>query len=305
MAWVGNHYFNFKKTCEFDLEFAADFQLDSPNTNESIVKAWVRKVANNKRAAWAILGDITDDDRPTTRDRKKATFADREEVLIEDSDNIKDRLDNGAIKILLPLVQGDNLGCMGILAGHHWTDLYEYADDGETLRRINSTSYICRELERLSGKKVPYLGEMSAWIWLRFKYRGEHGVTKLLHVQHGVGGGQTLASALNKLDKTAQALRGDAFVRAHDCKLVSGKITSVGPKDTEGEPCLQEYDVPLLNIGAATRGYGLTKGSPSYIEKAMMRPVTMGFGKLVAIVRKARKSEDPSQNWRVDFDIRM
>ena len=303
MAWVSNHRITYKGTSRFPIYAGADFQLGSASCDESIINNWIKKVAADPMGMNVILGDITDDDRPTTRDRKRAMNADRMEVLRDETRDWLKHKGPRIVEKLLPLATAGH-GCLGMLAGHHWRELWLPLADGENgVRTMNSTEWICREMARISGRPVPYLGEMSAWIWLRFrKAQGLHGIKRCLHVQHGVGGGQTIASALTKLEGTQKVIWADAYIRAHDCKRVGGYIEMLMPKDTEGEPEIMSRTIPLLNLGAATRGYDLGRGDPSYVEKAMMRPTTMGFGRLEAVLHASRLT-DNARNMTCDFEV--
>ena len=158
----------------------------------------------------------------------------------------------------------------------------------------------------MSGKRIPYLGEMSAWIFLRFRGTGvlaKMAITKLVHVQHGAGGGQTLASALTRLERTAQGFPADVYIRAHDCKLIAAKSVEVYPKDTEGEPELLNKDIVMLNIGSATQGYNIGTGAPDYVEAQMMRPTAMGWGSVQFNLRRAPVWEDAGRNWKTDLRV--
>lgn len=308
MAWISNHIIPFSGPSEFTIHAGADFQLGSSSCDEVVVDNWIRKVAEDPNGVNVILGDLTDDDRPTTRDRKRASNADRMEVLRDESHDWMTLKGPKIVERLLPLATAGH-GCLGMLAGHHWRELWFPLQDGENgIRTMNSAEWICREMSRISGRPVPYLGEMSAWIWLRFRNQEApektRGVTRCLHVQHGVGGGQTLASALTKLEGTQKVIWADAFIRAHDCKRVGGYVEMLMPKDTEGEPCILTKTIPLLNLGSATKGYELSRGAPSYVEAAMMRPTTMGFGKLVANLHYRSKAVDPSHNMTCEFEVR-
>ena len=228
-------------------------------------------VSRDPHGMVVIAGDIEDDDRPSTRGKRRQMFSDRPEVLNADAMKHLQWIDREVIPIMMPLTKMP-LGLVGVLAGHHWTQLTP---------AMNSVQYICNKLSDLSGKKIPYWGEMSSWIYLRFKGKGRwdgKSVTKLVHVQHGAGGGQSLASALNKLEMTAQGFPADVYIRAHDCKLVAAKTARVYPRDHEGVPELNSKDIALLNVGAATRGYNLTVGAPDYVEAMMMRPTALGWG---------------------------
>lgn len=306
MAWISSHIIPFDRHSQkIQIHAAADFQLGSTAADERMVKSWVREVAADKDGVSVIAGDITDDDRPTTRERKRAMNADRMDSLLQESSRWMKYEGPALLEMLLPLAK-TRLGCLGFLAGHHWRELWirnENAEDG--VRTLNSVSWLCRELSRISGRPVPYLGEMSAWIWLRFRWKGEtnNSVSRCLHVQHGTGGGQTLASAITKLDGTTRAIWADAYIRAHDCKLVGGKIDMLYPNTSDTNPQILCRTIPLLNLGSATRGYELSRGEPNYVEKGMMRPTTMGFGILQATVVRRLKSQITGKPWDVDFRL--
>lgn len=262
------------------------------------VKRWIQEIVDDPVDSGIIIpGDIEDEDRPSTRERRKSAFADRPEVAYRDADKHRAWVDKEVIPLLLPL-QKTKFGIMGVLAGHHWTILSP---------ALNSVQYICNELTRLSGKKVHYLGEMTSWLDFRFQYRGKRGFRKLVHVQHGSGGGQSKSGPLNKLDRAAQGFDGDVFIRAHDCQLVATKNIHLYPKATRvgEEPEILDRVEALLNLGSATKGYEVTKGAPSYIEQQVFRPVAMGWGMVKFKVRRAQTWEDQSQNLKCDLRVEI
>ena len=295
--WIGNKVIPIQKVPQrVTLHALSDWQLESGSCDKKLIRDQIAEIVNDPSGGmWAFLGDIEDDDRPSTRSKKAQAFADRPEVLDSESKKYLYYLDKEIIPLLLPLAK-TRLGCIGVLAGHHWKAL---------TRDLNSVQYICNRLTALSGKKVPYMGQMSAWVWLRFRGPNKQSLKKLLHIQHGEGGGQTLASALNKLELTSRGFEADALIRAHDCKLVSAKFDRLYPKDTECDPVILHKTVAMLNIGSATRGYVLGRGDPDYVESAMMRPTSMGNGKLHFDVRGSSLREDPSANWRADIKIEI
>jgi hypothetical protein len=299
MAWIENKIIEFSKTQRFSLYALGDFQIGSESCNRSLIKRAVRDITKDKDAMVVILGDIEDEDRPSTRVMRDATFAGRREVKTRDGDKHKAWVNEQVLPILEPLTKMKH-GIIGVLAGHHWTQMNP---------EQNSVEYICEKLSDMSGRAVPYMGEMSGWIYLRFRGVGGlkgKAVTKLVHIQHGTGGGQTLASALNRLEKTAQGFPADVYIRAHDCKLVAAKTVEVFPKESmKGLPELRHKDIALLNIGSATRGYNITKGAPDYVESAMMRPTAMGWGAVHFDIRSSMTWEDNSANMRADIKVEL
>lgn len=277
----------------------SDLQIGSESSSSKLIQFRIKEICDDPvDSGVVILGDIEDEDRPSTRAIRKSAFADRDEVIERDAQKHMAWLDKTIIPMLLPL-QKTKYGIMGVLAGHHWTQLSPV---------LNSVQYICMEISRLSKRPVPYLGIMSAFIDLRFRTRESGSIRKVVHIQHGEGGGQTKTAALLKLDRTSQGFIADAFIRAHDCQIVASKIDQLYPKEVKNKgsvPDLMAKTIALLNLGSATRGYDFNKGRPSYIEDKMMRPTTMGWGTLIFKVRKARAFEDPWQSNKVDIRVEI
>lgn len=271
-------------------------QIGSESTSLKIIKQRVEEICDDPvDSAVCVLGDIFDDDRPTTRAMKKATFADRPEVL---SSSARDHLywiDKEVIPLLLPL-QKTKYGIVGVLAGHHYANL---------THDLNSAEYFCNRLTELSDKKVPYLGVMSSFLDFRFRNVARRQTIRVVgHIQHGQGGGQTKGSTIAKLERTAQGFEADFYVRAHDCQLVATKTDRLYPQETHpgGVPQMMSQTIPMLNLGAATRGYELDKKT-SYVEHEMMRPVTMGWGSIYMDIKKARDYEDRNNSYKMYYKV--
>ena len=299
MAWIERYTVPFKSTpYEFHLHGISDLQIGSSSTSVSKIKERVREIVADPIDSGIIIpGDIEDEDRPSTRAIRRSAFSDREEVISRDAKKHMRFIDDEIIPILLPL-QKTKYGIMGVLAGHHWTQLSP---------ALNSVEYICNRLTGISKKKVNYLGQMMSYMDMTFQMPGKS-IRKLIHVQHGEGGGQTKASSINKLDRTAQGFDGHVFIRAHDCQIITSKTDRLYPKLDRGggrEPELLHHTTVLLNLGAATRGYEIGKGSPSYIEQKMLRPVTLGWGTVKFRFKKALASEDKDHNVKCDIRVEI
>ena len=274
----------------------SDLQIGSTSCSLKVIQHRIDEIIDDPEDSGVVIcGDVEDEDRPSTRALRKATFADREEVIQRDAQKHMAYIDRMIIPMLLPL-QKTRYGIMGILAGHHYTNITP---------DLNSAEYICNRLTELSDKKVHYFGEMSAFMDLRFRDKrgGTHGksIRKVVHVQHGEGGGQTKASSLAKLDRTAQGFEADVYIRAHDCQLVASKTDRLYPKQVEqgGVPDILSKTITMLNLGSATRGYEMDKKRTSYIEQGMLRPTTLGWGTVKFLIRKLRTYEDPNESYNV------
>ncbi len=310
MAWNESWRIAFDKfPYRFNLECLADFQLGSRSCCKWKIKQHIADILENAKhtdSGVLVAGDIEDEDRPTTRIIRAKIAAERGEVVQRDAMKHIAWLEHEVIPLLLPLHKGTKYGIMGGVAGHHFTQLTEYEDqDGKKVPAINSVQYIYRRLAELTGKPCVYLGEMVSFIDLTFTGQGKS-VRQVGLLQHGEGGGATKSATVNKLERAAQGFEADFYIRGHDCQLVGTKTDQLYASESRGGERPRQIRCrtkAMLNLGSATLGYEAGKGSPSYIESAMMRPATMGWGTLKFRIRKALSAEDPNQAIRADIKL--
>lgn len=299
MAWHQQYEIPYQKTpYTFHLHGLCDLQLGNGSTSLSVIKTRIKEICDDSVDSGVIIpGDIEDEDRPSTREIRAATFAGRGEVIRRDAENHRDWVDRHVIPILLPLQKKTKYGIMGIIAGHHWRYLTPVQ---------NSAEYICQELTRLSGKPVPYLGQMMAYLDLRFVSQGKS-CRKLGLIMHGEGGGQTKASTIAKLERAAQGFEGDFFIRGHDCQLLATKTDKLYPKESKrgSDPEMRSRTIAMLNLGAATRGYEMNRNASSYIEQGMLRPCTLGWGTIKFSLRRAYEWEDRSSSIKCNMRVEI
>lgn len=270
-------------------------QIGSESTSLKIIEQRIDEIVSDPiDSGVIILGDIEDEDRPSTRSIRKAAFSDREEVIHRDAQKHMSYVDKYVIPYLLPL-QETKYGIMGILAGHHYTHVSPV---------LNSAQYICNRLFELSKRKVPYLGEMSAFLDIRIRDKSR-GIRTVGHVQHGEGGGQTKGATISRLERTAQGFDADWYMRAHDCQLVATKTDKLYPRMVQrgSQPEMMSKTIPMLNLGSATRGYEMNTNHTSYVERGMMRPTTMGWGSFLFSIRKRSRQQDPGMSYHLESKI--
>lgn len=303
MAWNELFEIHYNKIpYEFHLHGLCDLQIGSTSTVMGLIKRRIQEICDDPVDSGIIIpGDIEDEDRPSTRAIRKGAFAEREEVIFRDAEKHRAWIDKEIIPLLLPLQKKTKYGIMGVLAGHHWTQLSPVQ---------NSVQYICQELTRLGGKKVNYLGEMFSYMDLRFMsdINKFERIRRVVHVQHGEGGGQTKSSSLNKLDRTNHGFEADVFIRAHDCQIVACKYDRLYPREmtrNSDSPELMAKNIAMLNLGSATRGYEIGKGRPSYIESKMMRPTAMGWGTVKFKIYRSGTFEDSNRNVKCDIRVEI
>lgn len=303
MAWAEPFVFEYDALpYNFNLECLADWQLGSRSTCLWKIEQHIDDIlerAKTTDSAIVFAGDIEDEDRPSTRAIRHQIAGDRAEVVERDAEKHMAWLDKSVVPLLLKLHKGTKYGILGGVAGHHWTKLSP---------ALNSVQYLYNEIQRKSGKPCVYLGQMVAFLDFRFRRKRRAGppystrITGLL--QHGEGGGQTKSATLNKLERALQSFDADFYIRGHDCQLVGTKNDQLYAKEMRGgPPAIASRTKVMLNLGAATMGYEMGKGSPSYIEQGMLRPATLGWGTIKIRLRRGLVSEDPNSGVRADFKL--
>lgn len=315
MAHVQTWRFPFK-TPAFQLDVAAtgDWQLGSSSCCEWKIDQAIDDMLERQRfyrahvpiAKMAALsvGDLEDEDRPSTREIRAKLAAERMEVVERDAAKHIAWLEGSLLPRLLKIHEALDYGLLGGVAGHHWTFLPGGAKVGEKTF-YSSVEYLFARLEQITGKPCVYLGPMVSFIDFRFERErdGDHGngVRVMGLLQHGEGGGQTKGATIGRLERTAQGFDADFYIRGHDCQIVATKTdilyAAQGRRDAKDQGMIKSRTRSMLNLGSATMGYEMGKGRSSYIEQGMMRPVTMGWGVMSFRVARASKLADPHGNY--------
>lgn len=306
MAWSEKWTIPFNKyPYKFSLECLADWQLGSRSCCKWKIEQHIDDILENAKTVDSgvlFAGDIEDEDRPSTRIIRAKIGAERGEVVERDSMKHVAWLEAEVVPLLLRLHTGTKYGIMGGVAGHHFTQISS---------GMNSVQYLFRRLQELTGKPCVYLGEMVSFIDLSFvrgaagaARGGMHSIRQVGLLQHGEGGGQTKGATVSKLERAAQGFDADFYIRGHDCQLVGTKTDQLYAKEGRSEnPQISCRTKAMLNLGSATMGYEMGRGAPSYIESAMMRPASMGWGTMQFRVRRALLAEDKNQNPRCDIKL--
>jgi hypothetical protein len=306
MAWAQPWTFEFDELpYRLNLEALADWQLGSRSTCLWKIEQHIEDIlerAKDRDTACIFAGDIEDEDRPSTRAIRQHIAADRAEVVERDAEKHMAWIDKSVLPLLLRLHKGTKYGILGGVAGHHWTKLSP---------AMNSVQYMYAELERRTGKPCIYLGQMVSFLDFRFrskqKAKSANSPKSLRLVgllQHGEGGGSTKGATANKLERSARSFDADFHIRGHDCQLLGTKSDQLFAKQSQGgESAIHSRTRAMLNLGAATMGYEMTKEKSSYIEDGMMTPATMGWGTVKFRIRNASTFEDENRNLRADIKI--
>ena len=210
------------------------------------------------------MGDFVD--MPSPSGRRKIRAADFYDSVVEAlEEDAREQINK-----FLNLVKGTKGRWLGVLQGHHF---YEFGD-GRT-----SDTIIADALD------APFLGD-SAFVkmtWLRTKKTGSYS-SIVIYATHGVGSGQTQSAPLNKLEKLAGAVQADLYLINHYARRGAIPIDQVY-LSTRGR--IHSRTVYLVATGGYMKAYDQSakragRAQGSYVEKAMMKPVTLG-GVLISL----------------------
>lgn len=197
-----------------------DIHFGSLSFDERSWNSFLKAIEKITNPLFIFVGDITDDDRPSTRDKRRSMFLDRVEAWKQEDEEVFNRI----LKKVLPrlsFVNSEN--CLGMLDGDH----YRVFSNGKT-----STELICKALG------VPYLGLGQAIIKLIFSFRKslstKSHLSFTIHARHGRGYSSTIGGKLNSNRKFIESWEGvDLFVKGHshsswDDVVVRNRVTERG-----------------------------------------------------------------------------
>ena len=235
-----------------------------------------------RQGAWFLgMGDYIDAFSPSNRQRLKSAG------LYDNANRVVDRAAVGLVDQLYAKALAPSKGrWLGLLAGHHFADLR----DGTT-----TDQYLARKLG------TNFLGDC-AYVRLRF-IRGNHQGTVLIWCHHGEGSGMSAAAPVQKLEKLPATWEGDIFLMGHQSKIAVAPVDRCFPvwPRTDGmqEPKLYYRTVVLCGTGSFMKGYveGRREGQTprgTYIEKRMLRPVSLG----APVITVTPREKDTPRNGR-------
>ena len=249
-----------------------DLQVGSEGFGDSRFKRFMDE-ALRQDAYFIGMGDYSDFLSPSNRTKlKNAGLYDTAQGLIEEWHMAQ--LDK--IKELLRPTKGRWLG---LLQGHHY---YEFDPSTTT------DTELARFLE------APFLGDC-AMMRVSFTQPSGKGKPRVqsstIWAHHGAGSGVSAASALTKLERYAGYVDADVMMMGHQSKrgyLPKPRI-GLSRNIRRGIPELVSKTQHLVSTGSWLEGYKVGsapfRGRPqgSYVEKAMMVPVSLG-GMVVTLI---------------------
>ena len=221
-----------------------------------------------QQGAWFVgMGDYIDAFSPSNRQRLKSAG------LYDNANRIVDRAAVDLVDQLYDKALKPSEGrWLGLLAGHHFADLR----DGTT-----TDQYLAHKL------KTNHLGDC-AYIRLVFKRPAPQTSGSgevLIWCHHGEGSGQSAAAPVQKLERLPATWEGDIFLMGHQSKIAVAPVDRCFPVWPQAngvqQPQLFYRTVILCGTGSFMKGYveGRYEGQTprgTYIEKRMLRPVSLG-----------------------------
>lgn len=236
-------------------------------------KRLLKRVEKDDKCFIVFVGDMTDDDRPSMRQRKEQIYAETERhSALEESDlDHMDRLD----KYLVPDLKRIQGKIIGMIDGDHYR---RYANG------ITSTQYLANKL------KCPkaYLGERMGWIRIIFQRDGskqDHRLFDIL-IRHGKGGTGAFGYDINALVRQSSGFDADLYIGGHTHKQWFIKVPFLH---------LGKYDIKQRLVGYARAGSllrGFLFGQTTYAEIAEYNPLSIGCPEIYISVGRPNHSTE-------------
>ena len=209
----------------------------------------------DKNAYFIFTGDITDDDRPSTRLMRRSMFNDRPEALKQEDLQHLAWMDSYVMPRLNKLIRKDR--CLGLLDGDHYR---QYATG------MTSVQYLC------TRHKLPYLGSGQAILRLHFAYRGSSVSTVKIHAHHGKGSGVTEEADIRELQRISHQYEGmHLYVRGHSHKPKFVPFTRY-VDSMERPPQIKVREGFLVNAGSFRQG--VIMNDVDYAEMNLYAPTS-------------------------------
>jgi hypothetical protein len=243
----------------FTLIPLGDIQYDgsSESTALRLLKETIQRGVEAE-AFYIGMGDYTDFLSPSNRDRLRSA------ALYDTANDVIERTGEALINEIHEILRPTAGRWLGLLEGHHFQEF----SDGTT-----------SDMRLAAMLRTHHLGT-SAFVGLTFK-RGRSSLLVNLWAQHGEGNGQSPSAPITKLDKVVQAFEADLYLLGHMTKLAHAPINRIYPAWGGKEPDVYHRDIHLVGTGGFSRAIQIGKRAGlvprgSYVEQAMMRPVSLG-----------------------------
>ena len=280
--YVTNHYIFNSTYDEFRLYILGDFHIGGIMHDSDLLKKISEKIKKDKKALIVFLGDLTELDSSVIRNRKYALYSDRFGNLLDETNEILENID----KILPKLDFMTPQNTVGVIDGNHNKSLYKITKNNkiEGIVSFTELQYICML------KKLPYLGDGEANIFLKFRYQKGSSFVVPIKIFHGAfSNGTSDASDLNVLVKQASFTHGfHAIIKGHSHKplLYCKEVRYPDLHSDTGE----SYRTVWLVNTSSTRKFRIANYT-DYAEKKGYGPVAFKIPILKFKYTKSRKKE--------------
>lgn len=250
-----------------DLFPIGDIHEFNPMFSDGAFDMWCERCMKSPNAYFFGMGDYIETFSVSERKALLALHDSSKEYLDE---QIEENIEKFSKK--LEFTKGRWLG---MLSGNH----NYITDDGKTTTQMMA--------ERLGARALGVAA--SVVVNLRRTNTSYRRYTIWAH--HGKGGGELSGSALNSLEKWANAVEGDLVMMGHAHKIPVDKLVTLRTRGTIGNLYVDEHIKTICRTGSFLRGY--LPGKTSYIARTAKRPVYLGAPKIhIQLCRSQHNDSD-------------
>lgn len=255
-------YYKFNNVNDYyNLYIIGDFHYGGVMFHQKAFQKLRSIIKNDKKALVLFVGDLTELDSSIIRQRKEISTADRENNRLDETELLMKYIDDVLIPDLDFITQKN---CVGMIDGNHRRNLFQQLSNG--VLSFTELQYICAK------KKIPYLGDGEANIFLRFQYQNSSRAIAKIKAFHGSGTQATIQGVVAFFMKYLQGHHGwDIIVRGHSHFPLCITLSYCCP-DIYSETGEVQKNVIITNSGSTrlSRKLNIT----DYLEKKNTNPVS-------------------------------
>jgi len=220
--------------------------------------------AKDRKDCWYLLmGDMID--YMSSSERNYVKISDFHEQTRKELETVSD----GKVRAFCESASFLKGRTIGVLGGNHY---FQYQSG------MTSTDKICEyfQCRNLGVASMIRLIVKDANISKRSK---AHSAKIDIYAHHGEGGGRTVGTSLNKLERSMKGIEADLYIQGHDHKKAVATKSRIALTDSKHSLRLIQKKIHLIRAGGFLRGF--VDGKQSYIAEGNYNPTDLGLIKII------------------------
>lgn len=254
---------------KFRINHFTDVHEGAAGFDARLFEKFLKEQESNKSAFCIGTGDLIDEDRPSTRERRAAMYSDRSEAWTQEDRRSMAWLD----RVVIPKYKRIASRCLGILDGDHFISMGGC--------KLTSGQYIC------NATGIPYLGTRMASVRLVFRCaERKQSYSYDILARHGTGSASTQGGDVTALVKQNAQWIADLYLGGHTHKqnIINFPRMRVNKEGTAA----RVSNVWMIRGGSFLLGY--PEGRETYPERKEYSPLCVGWASVTLAAVRGEKT---------------